>query len=74
MNESDIPALRPMMVLIAGMSASVAFAQTTTTAPQAASPYTLRVFAQAPSGLSAPDSIAVVHDHVCRTRTQVRTS
>src|ERR1700692_1799913 len=52
------------MVLIAGMSTSVAFAQTTTTAPQAASPYTLAVFAQAPSGLSAPDSIAVVHDHV----------
>jgi hypothetical protein len=63
-NKSDIWALRPTMVVIAGMSASVAFAQTTTTAPQAASPYTLAVFAQAPSGLSAPDSIAVVHDHV----------
>src|ERR1700751_2939610 len=38
-----------------------AFAQTT---PQAVSPYTLTVFAQAPSGLSAPDSIAVLKDHV----------
>jgi hypothetical protein len=38
-----------------------ALAQTT---PQAVSPYTLTVFAQAPSGLSAPDSIAVLKDHV----------
>jgi hypothetical protein len=32
--------------------------------PQAAAPYELTVFAQAPSELSAPDSIAVVHGHV----------
>jgi hypothetical protein len=33
-------------------------------APTAAAPYTLSVFATAPSGLSAPDSIAVVGQHV----------
>lgn len=31
---------------------------------QAVAPYKLTVFAQAPSGLSAPDSIAVLKDHV----------
>lgn len=34
------------------------------TSPQAAPPYVLSVFATAPSGLSAPDSIAVLHGHV----------
>ena len=32
--------------------------------PQAVSPYQLSVFATAPAGLSAPDSIAVLGDHV----------
>ncbi len=32
--------------------------------PQAVSPYQLTVFAKAPSGMSAPDSIAVVGEHV----------
>jgi hypothetical protein len=32
--------------------------------PQAASPYTLSVFATAPAGLTSPDSIAVLGDHV----------
>jgi hypothetical protein len=41
-----------------------ALAQSTTPAPQAAAPYTLSVFATAPAGLGAPDSIAVLHDHV----------
>ena len=36
----------------------------TPSAPQAASPYQLSVFAGAPTGLSSPDSIAVLHDHV----------
>lgn len=40
-----------------------AFAQSPE-APQAAAPYQLSVFATAPSGLSAPDSIAVLNDHV----------
>lgn len=39
-------------------------AQTAPTTPQAVSPYQLSVFATAPSGLSAPDSIAVLGDHV----------
>jgi len=41
-----------------GAMANPAFAQTAT------APYQLTVFAKAPSGLSAPDSIAVVGDHV----------
>lgn len=41
-----------------------AFAQTAPSAPTAASPYTLSVFATAPSGLSAPDSVAVLDDYV----------
>lgn len=32
--------------------------------PQAVSPYRLSVFAAAPAGLSAPDSVAVLNDHV----------
>ena len=49
-------------LLMFGMVAPV-FAQTPT-APQAVSPYTLSVFASAPAGLSAPDDIAVLDDHV----------
>jgi sugar lactone lactonase YvrE len=44
--------------IVSGMAAAPAFAQT------AAPPYQLSVFATAPNGLSAPDSIAVLHDHV----------
>lgn len=51
-----------LTVFICGVAASAA-AQSTTP-PQAASPYQLSVFATAPSGLSAPDSIAVLHNHV----------
>ena len=47
--------------IAASVAVTAAFAQTP--APQAASPYTLTVFAAAPPNLSAPDSIAVVHDH-----------
>ena len=46
-------------LLFCGMVAP-AFAQT----PTAASPYTLSVFASAPAGLTAPDDIAVLDDHV----------
>jgi hypothetical protein len=56
------PAAAPVFSLLIGFAAVSAFAQTP--APQAASPYTLTVFAAAPPNLSAPDSIAVVHDHV----------
>lgn len=48
------------LILGAVGAASLAAAAT----PQAASSYTLSVFAAAPSGLSAPDSIAVLDDHV----------
>jgi hypothetical protein len=45
-------------LLFSGSLAGTAFAQT------AASPYKLTVFASAPTGLSAPDSIAVLNNHV----------
>src|ERR1700722_20893800 len=49
-------------LLMCGMAAPL-FAQTPP-APQAVFPYTLSVFASAPAGLSAPDDIAVLDDHV----------
>src|ERR1700676_152221 len=42
---------------LSGMACVPAFGQTAT------SPYQLTVFATAPNGLTAPDSIAVLHDH-----------
>jgi hypothetical protein len=45
-------------LLISGMLAAPVFGQSAT------SPYVLTVFANAPQGLSAPDSIAVIGDHV----------
>src|ERR1700730_9277095 len=44
--------------MLAAIAAAPAFAQ------KATSPYQLSVFATAPKGLSAPDSIAVLRDHV----------
>lgn len=44
--------------VLAGVAAAPAFAQ------KATPPYQLSVFAKAPTGLSAPDSIAVLRDHV----------
>ncbi len=49
-----------LVALMFGMIAVPAFGQT----PQAVSPYKLTVFATAPAGMSAPDSIAVLRDHV----------
>jgi hypothetical protein len=51
--------LRSFLALALGVSTNLAFGQ-----PQAVSPYQLTVFAKAPSGLSAPDSIAVLNNHV----------
>lgn len=45
------------MLLFSGLAGSVC-------GQSAPAPYTLTVFAKAPSGLSAPDSIAVLNDHV----------
>lgn len=50
----------PFVVLTLLFSAGSVLAQT----PQAVSPYKLSVFAKAPAGLSAPDSIAVLNNHV----------
>jgi hypothetical protein len=49
------------IVLTTGLLAASAFAQGNPTAPP---PYQLSVFASAPAGLSAPDSIAVQKNHV----------
>jgi hypothetical protein len=56
-----VAVLAPAMVVLCAMASSAGFAQTT---PQATAAYTLSVFAKAPAGLSAPDSIAVLHDHI----------
>jgi hypothetical protein len=47
-------------LIISGMLCASVSAAT----PKAAAPYKLSVFVQAPAGLSAPDSIAVLGDHV----------
>jgi hypothetical protein len=55
--------LVPFSVLTLVFSAALAFGQAPPT-PHAVSPYKLTVFAKAPAGLSAPDSIAVLDNHV----------
>jgi hypothetical protein len=52
-----------IVTMIVSTGASLAAAQSTTP-PLAVAPYSLSVFARAPQGLSAPDSIAVLHGHV----------
>jgi hypothetical protein len=58
MKNRSVPAVTLAACAISAAAAVPAFAQT------AASPYKLSVFASAPSGSSAPDSIAVLRDHV----------
>jgi hypothetical protein len=55
---SSIPAVAMATLISSGIPFLPALGQT------AASPYQLSVFAAAPAGLSAPDSIAVLRDHV----------
>jgi hypothetical protein len=54
------PVLVATALMFCGTIARPAFGQT----PKAAPPYQLSVFATAPAGLSAPDSVAVLNDHV----------
>jgi hypothetical protein len=57
----------PVLVLAALTLTALAlpaFGQAPSPTPQAVSPYQLKVFANAPAGLSAPDSVAVLGDHV----------
>jgi hypothetical protein len=61
MNKRTVLFVAPAMLTFFGLSASLAFAQSEPTASQ---PYTLTPFATAPSGLSAPDSIAVIGKQV----------
>jgi hypothetical protein len=58
MKQISVSGLSIATCVLAGIAASPVFAQTATF------PYQLSVFAKAPNGLSAPDSIAVVRDHV----------
>jgi sugar lactone lactonase YvrE len=58
MKNLSIPAVTLATCAISAAAAVPAFAQTAT------SPYQLSVFAAAPKGMSAPDSIAVLRDHV----------
>ena len=61
MKERGFPALLTAGIIVSLISL-VNLAQASS--PQAVSPYQLTVFASAPVGLSAPDSIAVLDDHV----------
>lgn len=58
MKKSNLPLLALVSLALACAFALPVFGQTAT------APYQLTVFAKAPTGLSAPDSIAVLHDHV----------
>jgi hypothetical protein len=51
-------------IVICGIPLKPIFAQTAASNPQAVPPYELTVFATAPAGMSAPDSIAVLRDRV----------
>jgi hypothetical protein len=55
---------RPLSALAVLIMGGTATASALTQTPTAAPPYSLAVFATAPAGLSAPDSIAVLGDHV----------
>jgi hypothetical protein len=57
-NPLSVPLILVAASLISGLAGAPALAQT------AVSPYELSVFASAPKGLSKPDSVAVVGDHV----------
>jgi hypothetical protein len=58
MKISSMPAVAMATFIYSGFAAHPALGQT------AVSPYQLSVFAAAPTGLTAPDSIAVLRDHV----------
>ena len=60
--KSLAPGARVVLVLVLGAVGAASLAAAAT--PRAAPSYSLSVFAAAPSGLSAPDSIAVLDDHV----------
>src|SRR5579864_6148307 len=63
MKKPDWSALLRTGLILTAIAAPV-FAQTPPPPPTAVSPYTLSVFATSPSGLSAPDSVAVLGDRV----------
>ena len=58
MIKQSVPAVALATIVLSSAAAVPAFAQS------ASSPYQLSVFASAPNGSSAPDSIAVLRDHV----------
>lgn len=63
MSTRALGVIAPTLSAILGLCSDAALAQAAS-GPAAAAPYTLTTFATAPSGLSAPDSIAVVGQHV----------
>ena len=67
MRKGTLRTIAPAALMLLGFGASPAFPQSGAVATQ---PYKLTAFATAPSGLSAPDSIAVVNDHVFARRTK----
>jgi hypothetical protein len=60
MKNLTLPFLSSATLALSFAVATPVFAQ----GPAASAPYQLTVFAKAPAGLSAPDSIAVLKDHV----------
>ena len=62
MTKAMLPAIAAHVAVILGAVGSASLAAAAT--PQAASSYTLSVFAAAPSGLSAPDSVVAFDGHV----------
>ena len=61
MRKATLKTIAPSALMVLAFTASPAFPQNGVVATQ---PYKLTTFAKAPAGLSAPDSIAVVNDHV----------
>ena len=61
MRKGTLRTIAPAALMLLGFGASPAFPQSGAVATQ---PYNLTAFATAPSGLSAPDSIAVVNNRV----------
>jgi hypothetical protein len=64
MKMTDIEIFSLAGLLICTLASAPAFGQAPPAGPTAVSPYKLTVFASAPSGLSAPDSVVVYNDHV----------
>lgn len=63
MKKLSVPVLLLSALMFTTLNSPV-FGQAPLPTPQAVSPYQLKLFANAPAGLSAPDSVVVLGDHV----------